>query len=293
MNVRRAAAIVLAAALLPAAPAAAQGSDPNPGAITVSGGYDVANAYYFRGIPQEDGDFGSVMWPYVDLGFALYSGEGAIRGLSVNVGTWNSLHTGLTGLDSPVGKLWYESDFYTTLGLGFGGGTMLGVTYTAYTSPNNSFTTVKELAFKLGFDDSALLGAAALRPYVLVAREFGREEGEVALGIGQADAGLGLGTYLEVGAAPGFGASRFSLAVPVKVGLSLADYYEGGADPDERFGFFSLAGVVTVPFTAASSRFGTWNAHGGVEYLRLGDRNAGFAGGENQVVGSLGIGFSY
>jgi hypothetical protein len=39
------------------------------------------------------------------------------------------------------GKLWYESDFYATLGLGFGGGVALGTTYTAYTSPNNGFTT--------------------------------------------------------------------------------------------------------------------------------------------------------
>ena len=293
MNVQRAAAAVLAAALLSATPASAQGSDPNPGSITLSGGYDVVNAYYFRGIPQEDGDFGSVMWPYLDLGFALYSGDGVVTSLTANVGTWNSLHTGLTGLDSPVGKLWYESDVYATFGLGFGGGTAVGVTYTAYTSPNSAFTTVKEFAIKVAVDDSAYLGAAAVRPYVLLAREFGRGESEVALGLGQGDAGLGLGTYMEVGVAPGFTVSRLGVAIPAKVGLSLADYYEGGFDPDERFGFFSLAGVVTVPFTDAPGRFGTWNVHGGVEYLRLGDRNAGFAGGDNQVVGSLGIGFSY
>ena len=40
------------------------------------------------------------------------------------------------------------------------------------------------------------------------------------------------------------------------------------------------------------TRFGLWNVHGGVEYLRLvADRTRGF--GENQIVGSLGIGFSY
>ena len=264
--------------VITAAPAAAQ-DDPNPGAVTLTGGIDFLNAYYFRGIPQDES--GVIMWPYGDLGFALYSGDGGLKSVGINVGTWNSLHTGDAGLDGPTGKLWYESDFYTTLGLGFGGGTSLGITYTAYTSPNNLFATVKEFAFKFAVDDSGYLGGAAVKPYVLLAREFGD---------GQADGGLEAGTYLELGVAPGYTATRASFAVPVKVGLSLGDYYEG-VDGDETFGFFSIAGVVTVPFTSMPTRFGTWNVHGGVEYLKLGDRNQAL--GENNVIGSVGIGFSY
>lgn len=290
---QRLAAALAAAALLCAAPAAGQSADPNAGAITLSGGFDVLNAYHFRGIPQDEDDFGSVMWPYADLGIALLEGDGAVRSIGVNVGTWNSLHTGGVGLDGP-GKLWYESDFYATLGFGFGGGATLGVTYTAYTSPNGMFSTVKEVAFKFAVDDSGLLGGAAVKPYVVIAREvgWGLEESRIALAQGQADGGSQLGTYLEVGIAPGYTASRVSVALPVKVGLSLDDYYEGGpSGGDERFGFFSVAGLVTLPFTSEPTRFGSWNVHGGVEYLRLGDRNQGF--GENQVIGSVGIGFSY
>ena len=95
---------------------------------------------------------------------------------------------------------------------------------------------------------------------------------------------------MELGAAPGFSGSRVGVSVPVKVGLSLDNYYEG-ASGDERLGFFSVAGVATVPLTSEPTRFGTWNVHGGVEYLRLGDRNQLF--GEHQVIGSIGIGFSY
>jgi hypothetical protein len=269
---------VAAAALLWGAPAAAQGPDPNPGSITVTGGFDFLNAYYFRGIPQDES--GVIMWPYGDLGFALFSGDGAVKTVGVNVGTWNSLHTGSAGLDGP-GRLWYESDFYTTLGLGFGGGTTLGITYTAYTSPNLSFPTVKEIAFKFAVDDTPYLGGAAVKPYVLLAREIGDA---------QADGGAEAGTYLELGIAPGYAAPRASFAVPVKVGLSVGDYYEG-ADGDETFGFFSIAGVATVPFTSAPTRFGTWNLHGGIEFLKLGDRNQLL--GETNVVGSIGIGFSY
>ena len=287
MSVRRGlAALCAATVLVSALPASAQGSDPNTGALTLSGGFDFLNAYMFRGIPQDEDDFGSVMWPYADLGIALIAGDGAFKSLGVNIGTWNSLHTGGVGLDGPFRRLWYESDFYATLGVGLGGGTSLGFTYTAYTSPNGMFTTVKEFAVKVAVDDARYLGGLAVRPYLLIAREF-----DASPGVGQADGGLEAGTYMEVGAAPGFTVSRFGVAAPLKVGLSLDNYYEG-ADGDDRFGFFSVAGIVTVPFSSQPTRFGSWNVHGGVEYLRLvANRTQGF--GENQVVGSIGIGFSY
>jgi len=263
-----------------ASPARAQGStDPNPGALTLSGGFDVANAYFFRGIFQDD--TGVVMWPYGDLGFALHSGDGVLKSVSVNIGTWNSLHTGDAGSNGPSGKLWYESDFYTGASFGFGS-TTVGVTYTAYASPNQMFATVKELSFKVAVDDSGLLGAAAVKPYALLAQELD----------GQADGGANEGTYLELGIGPGYSLSKVSLAVPVKVGLSLNDYYEG-ISGDDTFGFLSVAGVVTVPFTSGPTRFGSWNIHGGVEYLMLGDRNEAVFGDSSHVIGSIGIGLSY
>ena len=64
--------------------ARAQGSvDPNPGALTFTGGLDVLNAYFFRGIPQDD--TGVILWPYGDLGFALRSGEGGLKSVTVAI----------------------------------------------------------------------------------------------------------------------------------------------------------------------------------------------------------------
>ena len=292
MTRQHVAAVIVTAALVLAVPAAAQSADPNPGGITVAGGYDFVNAYHFRGIPQDEGDFGTIMWPYADLGFALFSGDGGLKSVGLNLGSWNSLHTGFKGLDGPTGKLWYESDFYATVGFGFGGGTSVGVTYTAYTSPNGLFSTVKEIGFKFAVDDSGYLGGAAVKPYVLIAKELalGLEAASIASGGGQADGGTALGTYMELGIAPGYTGSRVSVAVPVKIGLSLGEYYQGAAG-DERFGFASVAGIVTVPFTSAPAKLGAWNVHGGVEFLRLGEFNQGF--GENQLVGSVGLGFTY
>lgn len=268
-----------------AAAQAQEPADPNPGGISTSGGMDIQSTYMFRGIRQNS--TGIAAWPWVDLGFAAYAGEGAVKSVGINVGSWNSQHTGDTGADGPSQKIWYESDFYTTLGIGFGGGVSLASTYTAYTSPNNTFTTVKELMFKLAVDDSARFGKAALKPYAIVARELDAEPGT-----GQADGGLEAGTYFETGIAPGYTFPKASIAVPVKVGLSLGNYYEVDG-VDETFGFLSVSGIVTVPL-GAGSKYGSWNIHGGAEYQKLGTNTASFNGGDrHRVIGSIGLGFAY
>lgn len=273
----------------PQAPAASvtgtSPADPNPGAMTLTGSVDFLNQYMFRGIRQNS--TGLVTWPAADLAVAAYSGTGGLKSVGINLGTWNSLHTGDTGTAGPSGKLWYESDFYTTLTLGFGGGVSFATTYTAYTSPNSGFSNVKEFMVKAAVDDSAHLGKGAVKPYVIIAREF-----DTAPGVGQADAGTAAGTYMELGMAPGYAGAKASLAVPVKVGLSLGHYYELNG-VDHTFGFFSIAAILTVPL-GPTTNFGAWNLHGGAEFQKLGDTTTSFNGGKStQVIGSFGIGFTY
>lgn len=262
-----------------ASPAAAQ--------VVVTGGLDVTNQYSFRGIRQNTE--GVSIWPYVDFGGTLLKGDGSLKSASLNVGSWNAFHTEIddfTNLDGDISSnKWYESDLYATLGLGFGGGVSLGTTYTSYMSPGNYFSHVKEIAFKLGVDDSARLGKGALKPYGLVAFELSDD--------GQADAGASKGVYVELGIAPGYAGSKASLAVPVKIGLSAKDYYEFGTGSDSKFGYFSIAGIVTVP---AGPHF---NVHGGVEVQAYGDNlkaynRYGDSGDRAATaIGSVGIGFSY
>src|SRR4051812_37907729 len=73
--------------------ARAQSADPNPGAITFTGGLDAPSVYVFRGIVQET-DPKVTLWPYGDIGLALKSGDGAVKSVGVNFGVWNSLQTG-------------------------------------------------------------------------------------------------------------------------------------------------------------------------------------------------------
>lgn len=278
--------VMAALSFLPARPVAAQSApDPNPGSLTVTSSVDLTNVYMFRGIRQDDTKV--MIWPAADIGLNLFSGDGGLKSVAVDFGSWNSLHTGKAGLKGASKKLWYESDFYTSVALGFAGGVSLGTTYTAYTSPNAGFTNVKEISFKLGIDDSAKLGKAALKPYGIVAFEM-----DTAPGIGQADGGLSAGRYLELGVGPGLSGSKVSVTFPVKVGLSLGDYYELDG-VDNKFGYFSASGIASVPLNVPA-RFGSWNLHGGVEFQQLGTTTKAFNNGDAQkVIVSGGVGLSY
>ena len=283
-------AILAGVTILGAAATASAQNDPNTGALTVTAGLDFPTLYFFRGIRQES-DAGLTMWPFGDLGIALYSGDGGLKSAAVNVGVWNSLHTGSSGSDGPSGKMHYELDFYSTLSLGFGGGVTLGTTYTAYTSPNNMFTSVKEISFKVS-------KAHMLAPYGVLAFEIGGDES------GQADGGQFIGgskgTYFELGVGPSWplGDGVATLAVPVKLGLSLGDYYErldeNGVLTDDGFGFFDIGGLVTFPLSGVPSSFGAWNVHAGVNLLMLGDTNKALNEDEStKVVALFGIGLTY
>src|SRR5687767_11028260 len=82
--------VMVAAGLITtlAAPAAAQDTPPT---VTVSAGIDVVNQYQFRGIRQNG--TGVATWPYFDLSIGAFEGEGGLKSVGINVGTWNSAHS--------------------------------------------------------------------------------------------------------------------------------------------------------------------------------------------------------
>ena len=271
-------AVMACTCLLPGV-ALAQGSptDPNPGALTVTGGLDAPSVYVFRGIVQER-DPKVTLFPYADLGMVLASGEGGLKSVGLNIGLWNSLQTGSSGTAGFTEHLHYEEDFYATLALGVGKGLTFGTTYTAYTSPNFVFDTVTEVSVKVS-------QSGRFSPYGLVGFELGKHG---------ADGGAKKGTYLEVGVGPGFSlGSKMRLTIPVKLGASLKNYYELNG-VDHRFGFLDVGALVTVPLSGASNRFGSWNVHGGVDVFTFGDTTKAFnAGDKNKIVGLVGVGLTY
>lgn len=271
------------AASAPAAAAAVQpaAEEPAPKRVTTTAGFDFASAYMFRGIYQEDR--GVIVPPFVDVGVLVYQGEGALQSVSVNGGIWNSLHSGPSG-NSGKGSPWYEADYYGGVTFAFGKWKP-GALFTSYTSPNDAFRTVHEIAGVLAYDDSA--SAFPLSPKMTLAFELD----------GQADGGEKQGTYLELGVRPVvkiIDAARYplSLAVPVKVGLSVRDYYEGPTGSN-NFGYFDTGLIASVPLAFMPART-AWEVHGGVDVLWLGD-NLRLLNGSDRVkpVGILGLSVAY
>ena len=257
--------------------------EPAPKRVTVAAGLDLATAYLFRGIFQEDS--GVIVPPFVDVGVSVYQGDGALKAVNVNAGIWNSLHSGPSGSRNVDGRnAWYEADFYGSATFTIGNWKP-GALFTSYTSPNDAFGTVHEIAGVLAYDDSA--SAFPLNPKATVAFELQ----------GQADGGAAKGTYFEFGVRPvvtlvDHGKYPLTLAIPAKLGLSLKDYYEGPSGSN-TFGFFDLGGVVSVPLAFMNGR-STWEVHGGLDVLWLGD-NLQSLNGDDRVkpIGIIGFSVTY
>lgn len=234
--------------------------------VAVTGGVDVPSLYYFRGVRQEV-DPKLTLQPFIDVGGSLMSdGQGTLKSATLNVGSFNSIHTGSNKDDFGA---FYESDVYATLGLSFDKFS-LGTTYTAYTYPAPGFDTIHEIAFKGSFSNK-------LAPYGLVAFEFAEDNP---------------GTYVELGVGPSFPLTSSeggpTLTIPVRIAFDAKDYYGG----DTGFSYFGIGGTVVIPR-------GKWSIKLAVDSMALSDTlkayNTKEDGSSSKMtfVGTAGLGFSF
>ncbi|MCI0483280.1 MAG: hypothetical protein L0Y78_01725 [candidate division NC10 bacterium] len=271
-----------------AAQAAEEEKGPNKGNVSVGVGVEFPTAYFFRGILQEDDGF--IAQPFLETNIKVYEGDAPLNSVSAKLGIWNSFQSESPGVPSDPTS-WYEADLYGGLTFGLFDNFQLGVIYTAYISPNNSFGTVQEIAFKIGYDDSKLLGPFALSPSILIAVELD----------GQADAGLtpDEGVYLQLGIQPGFKLFEdakypVSVTFPMTLGLGFDDYYEFNTGNNSTFGYFDLGLIASVPLAFIPAAYGTWEVHAGVHFFFLGDNLETVNGGDSfQAVGTFGLSMVY
>lgn len=240
--------------------------------VAVTGGVDFPTLYYFRGVRQEV-DPKLTIQPFVDVGAALFKGgAGVLKSVNVNVGTWNSIHTGSNN-DDFDGAL-YESDIYATLTLGLGQ-VALAATYTAYTYPAPEFfgPGVSDAIHEIGVKGTY---SHKWSPYGYIAFEFAEDNP---------------GIYLEVGVGPSFpltsGAGGPTLTVPVRLAFDVKDFYGFG----EKFGYLGVGGTVVIPR-------GKWSIKLAGDLLMLSEGletiNVRDSGETSKVglVGLVGIGFT-
>jgi hypothetical protein len=122
---------------------------PNTGRISLSLGADWASAYYFRGIANVQNG-GSNVQPYAEVGVKLLDDVGPLTSLVFAPGIWNNFQYGDEGrlVEPSDPRFWFESDLYLKLSATWGEVLTTGVTYTYYTSPNDSFTTYADVGLK-------------------------------------------------------------------------------------------------------------------------------------------------
>lgn len=263
----------------PAVPADDAGS-----AISVQLNLDFTNAYFYRGIRQQDK--GLIIQPAARLTTRLV--DDAEFKLDCFIGTWNSFGPNAGTQTGGLIEDWYESDLFG--GFTLTHGTLsLTTSYTFLTSPSDAFQTVEELGFTLALDDSEWMKEFALKPYATLAIETGAN--------GSDGPDLDNGVYLELGITPGFSfdvdRTPITLTFPASVGLSLSDYYQGGGGGDDTFGFAQIGAKASIPL-GEPSRFGTWTLNAGVSLLFLGEQTEAFNSGDDiEAIGTVGLQWSF
>jgi hypothetical protein len=260
---------------------------PNTGKLFVSGGADVATAYFFRGYLQENQ--GLILQPYANLYVKMCESEDVkVTGY---VGTWNSIQSENTLAAAGAGPAaWYESDFLA--GVDFASGAFtVGFVYTAYTYPGGAFETIQEVGVKVAWDDTEYTEnriGFALKPYAAVYAETsdgnGSEDWYGELGIAP-----GVYTFNEEGKYP------VAITVPVTVGLGLKDYYFDSGGSEEFLGYLGVGATASVPLAFIPSDYGAWNMTATVQYLHLNAEGLQDVnnGDDYAIIGKLGVAFVY
>ncbi len=250
-------------------------TSPNTGAFSFTFNLNFPTAYYFRGIAQSNAGF--QFEPYAELKATLYSGEEKDLLNSAYVKVAGFSHIQSTA--APITKNYYEQDLNLTGGLVLFKRVTLEGGWNLYAYPSGLASQVQEVFGKVGVDDSGLWPFRlpggqdfSLSPYVLIAKETSGDTD------GARPFGGHLGTYMELGADPGYTVSfsqdwsaRFHL--PFTLGLSVENYYEVATVTgvhDKTFGFADLGLAADVPLGFVPARFGKWTFTSGVHMLWLG-----------------------
>jgi hypothetical protein len=273
----------------PAAPES-EAKAPNTGRVSLLLGADWASAYYFRGIANVQNG-GSNVQPYAEVGFKLLEDVGPLSALTFAPGIWNNFQYGDDGrlVEPSDPRFWFESDLYLKLSATWWDTLTTAVTYTYYTSPNDSFTTYADVGLSFGLNDAQWLGDFALNPSLLFAFET---KGEALVSENGKK-----GIYMGLGLAPGYtfftdSSTPLNVSLPMTFGFSLKDYYT--VDGGQTFGYFSGGPLFTAQLKFIPPAYGNWALKAGVQLLVLNTNLETVNTGESFVpIGSIGLAMTY
>lgn len=155
------------------------------------------------------------------------------------------------------------------LGVSFGLGKnfKLDVTYTAFCMQILDIGTSEHLEVKLGYNDTDLLGAFALHPYVSFWKELDNKATAAA------NFGVDSSYYFEVGVTPGVQLGKVKLEAPLRALLPDDEFYGETFGDSSTVALWEVGLKATVPMDFMPKGYGSWSAHLGVRYMNFVDDN--------------------
>ena len=232
---------------------------PKTSAISGDFGVNFVSQYLTRGLVLENQGF--IAQPYADIYIKAFEGDGFLSKVVVDLGIWSSLHSRTPadyGLPKGTTSHWFEFDWTPGISLTFAKDFTLTMSYFEFDSPNDLFSSARSLNVRLDYDDSKLLGVAALHPHITYLKEF---QGKVGNGPVNHK-----GDYWEVGITPGLPAmGPVTITLPITAGFGTAGFY----NDDNGFGYFGAGPNVAVSMPFIPSRFGTWTVNANATYYYL------------------------
>lgn len=235
-----------------------------PSDFTVDLSLTIPSTYVFRGYVIQDERF--IVQPEAFVTFNT-----TVGGLSVSpyIGAWANF----TDVNAPGDpECFDELDLYAGADIELGHGFTLGLIYTYYMSPGNSFDDIHEIGVTLSHD-------CWLNPSVGIYRELCNEGGDE-------------NTYIELGVKPGFdvpNCEKLRLDFPMLVGLSPDEYYTDSSGDGEWIGY--LTAGVHASYAISDNLL----VMAGIEYwnLHADSTQASNDGDEHQFVGLIGVKYSH
>jgi hypothetical protein len=184
-------------------------------------------------------------------------------------GFWNDYTT--DPIAKHLGKTtytdWVEIDPIMGVSVDFAKNFKLDVTYTEFGMQILDIGTSQQLETKLSYNDSDLLGALALHPFVSYWKEL-KGKATAAANFGVPDS-----YYFDVGIDPGCSVGAVKIETPISVLLPSSEFYGEPFAKHSTVGLWEAGVKATMPATFMPAGYGHWSVHAGVNYMDFVDKN--------------------
>jgi len=248
--------------------------------VMISGGVDVASAYFFRGYQQAD--HGLIMQPYLNIFTAKTIQEDLI--IRPYISLFNSTHF------APNNRMADMSDVMLGAVTNWSG-FMIDSRYAYYNMSPQMRTPVHELGAKVSYnllalwDDVEALKPFTLRPFAGVYGDLITDQDTVQL-------------YANVGIEPTWrfevATTKIGLGMPIEWGLGGNKYYFNSDGSNAAYGYFSSGLTASIALPVPEG-YGQWFLNTSVQYLHLAADSVQVAneGRNDACVGKIGVSFVY